>query len=320
MPEETVPQPAAPLTVHGHYEAAKAEAASKDAAAAAPAPVAGTPPDEPAPAGDRPQETATPEDHLLPAEEAAKLTGDARQQYDRMNKAFTQKTQALARERKRYEPWNNLISGLEADPDAAIAKFAADRGYTVAKKAQEAAAGPAATPVPDSANIETLVASKLPEELKFLTQPLASIVGELRKEMTDSFAARVKPIEETHRKFTEEQIEAATNAEVKAWGNGHKDWEKHEPAMLEMAKKLPPGPGMPISEYMDALLRLATFDITQAERTKEVVAQLTKSANGAEKPAPGVGEKTATHAMPAAGKRSIKDAFAAAKQGIVWEK
>lgn len=321
--EETVTKP---TTFREHFEAAKAAAQSEDqgtdeqpntSVEASGDDTDGNaqtaePTDKTA---DQTEETVEEtEDGLLPADEAAKLTGDARKQYERMNKAFTTKTQALAAQRKELEQWQPLIEALQNDPDATLQEIASKRGLALTKAATQDSSVAAV----DTVKQETQQAlAELPEELKFLA-PYFEALG---KRILSSVEGKLQPIAATHKQFLDRSIESETNATLKAFSAQHPGWEKHEQKMLSIGRKVQPANGeLTDIEYMELLYQLATKDVTEAEKTKKAIEKINKSAAAAEPAGNGVPEKNVVHAMPAPEKRGIREAYAAAKRGELWQK
>lgn len=294
----------APKTSADVFAEARAsiKAQSKDQGSTEPPPddTSTTPPEEPPETADPPVETVDDPDALLTPDEVAKLTGTAKAQYERMNKAFTTKTQALAAQRKELEEWNPLIEGLKTDAAATLEKVAKELGFTVAK-----------------AETKTETA-ELPDEWKFM-QP---VFDARDKAIEARLRAEIEPVKQAHSAMAVEAAAAETKATIEAFNAKHPGWEKHESKMLELGQLFVPAPGskMTDGDYMEHLFKLATADLSEAERTKKVVDKMNRSANSSEDRTPGVSKERVVHAIPPPGKRSFKDAYDAAKRGELWEK
>ena len=258
--------------------------------------------DKPAQAPEKPADEPTEpgdDDTLLTDEDAAKLTGDAKKQFDRMNKAFTQKTQRLAAARKELEPWKPLIAAMTADPEAALVQLAKERGFTLTKA--------------EAAKIEA-AGDDIPEELRFLTPLLEA----RDKRMEAKIRAELAPLKEAQTQLLSESIAKETEADIATFTAKYPGWEKHEPKMIELGQKIQPVNGMSAVEYTEILYKLATADLSEAERTKKVVGKINKAVAAAEPQVSGVSGERVEHAMPPPDKRSMRDAFEAAKRGEVW--
>lgn len=323
---ETVEEPK-PASIREHYEAAKAAAQSTDQGTDKKDETEETVDDtddtttqtaEPTEeAADQTEVTAeTEDDELLSADEVAKLTGDARKQYDRMNKAFTTKTQVLAEKRKGVEKWDRLITALDTNPDQTLEELAAARGFKLSKSEKSADGKKVTTETPaDQVKQEIDQAlADMPDELKFLKPYFEKFAAKL----TSSIDSKMKPIQESHQQMTNQAIETQTAATLKSFSTAHPGWEKHETKMLEIAQKIQPSGKMPEFEYLETLYNLATANQTNAERTKKVVDKINKSAAAAETVGSGVSEKQVVHALPSPDKRGIREAYEAAKRGERW--
>ncbi len=271
-----------------------------------------TPAETSAEVTDQPSEvTDEPSDTLLPPEEVEKLTGKAKAQYDRMNKAFTTKTQALAATRKEMEQWTGVIEGLKSNPDAVIEQLAKQRGLTISK--------------PQEAAIESQAAdalAQLPEEWQTFLKPIFEQYG---KTILASVDGKLKPIEQAHQQIISEATAAETKATIEAFDSKYPGWKKHEAKMTELGGKFIPTAGaMTDFEYMETLYKLATADMKKVDQLKETVKQINKSAASVEPNAPGVSDVRVEQTRPAnwtsmTDKERMRAAYDAAKNGVVWK-
>jgi hypothetical protein len=249
---------------------------------------------------DEPQETVENEDALLTPDEIAKLTGTVKAQYDRMNKAFTTKTTALAQQRKAMEEWNPLIEGLKNNPAETLQQVAKQLGFTLMKAEAKA------------------IVDDLPEEWQFMKP----VFEQREKALEAKIRTELEPVKEAHKAMAVKAAAAETQSTIEAFTAKHPGWEKHEAKMLELGAMFVPAPGSKITdaEYMEHLFKLATADVTEAERTKKVVDKINKAAASIEDRTSGISKERVVHTLPPPGKRSLKDAYEAAKRGEVWEK
>lgn len=265
-----------------------------------------TPVEESPKVEDQPQEATDTPDPLLSADEVAKLTPAQKKQYDQMNRAWTQKTQALAAQRKEFEKWQPLIESLTADPDTAIQQLAEHRGFTVSKAQQQAV---------EAAASDTL--AQLPAELQFL-KPVFEQFGQT---ILSTVEGKLKPVVEAQTQMISEAAAAESQATVEAFSATHPGWEKHQDAMIALGKKVIPTAGqMTDREYMEMLYTLVTAKESEAEKTKKVVDRINKAVASSETKTAGLSSDRVEHAMPPPDKRSIREAYAAAKRGEVWTK
>ena len=318
MPEETVK----PTSFREHYEAAKSAADSqgKSADEAAPETPAADdtrgkqepPAEETEKVADLPAETTESKDELLPAEEVAKLSPKERTAYEKSQKSYTLKTQALAAEREKFKPWQPLISGLTDNPDETIEQLATARGFKLVKADQDTN-GAASKQETENALAE------LPAELEFARPFLEQWGNKLVASAEARLKDQIKPVIEGHERIESEALDSQIQTTLKQMTDKHPGWEKHQAKVYEFMCKLEPK-GMTPLEYMETCLTLATQNVSAAEQTKKTVERINKSASAAEPPVTPVSDKLVVHAMPPPDKRSIRDAHEAAKRGERWAK
>ena len=297
-----------PATGSGAFAAARAsiDAPSQDPGAPEAKPD-DTPPaktvEDPEKVADPPAETTDDPDALLTPEEAATLTPKERGLYAKAQKVFTQKTQALAADRKALEEWQPLIEGMKSNPAATLEQVATHFGFTLSRK--------------DATTVQKHTAEAmagLPEELAFLKPVFEAQAAQILA----AAKAEIAPIKEAHTAMVSEAAAAETLSTLKAFEKEHPGWKKHEAAMIAMGQKILPGKDMTDSEYMEILYRQVTAGIDEAERTKKTVEKINRSAAASESQTPGISDKRVEHALPPPDKRNIHAAFEAAKRGEVW--
>jgi len=249
------------------------------------------------------QLTETTEETLLSKEEADKLSPESKTAYKAMQKAFTQKTQKLAEERKGIEKYQQLIDSFEADPKATIKKLAEQSGLTLVEAAQAAK---------EAENGEdpilTEVKKSLGPDLEFLAERVAPMFQKLYKDI-----AEVKSDTEAQKaRIAQVQAEDAAAAMTKE----HPDWMKHAAQMNALSKKLQPA-GMDQLDYLKVLYKLVAPEKTPADQAKKIIAKLQKSAESSESNNAGVSDN---NVQVSPGKLpSIDEAYAAAQKGVRWE-
>ncbi len=295
-------------TGSGAFDAARASI-GKSADQAEPAPSDDTSKDEkPAEdpvAADQPKEPAD-EDALLTPEELAALPAKERAKAEKWQAKLTQKAQSLAAQGKEFDRWKPLITELEANPDAALTKLAEQRGLKLTPRQDTTV---------ESKTTEQM--AELPEEWQFM-KPVFEAYG---KKLLDSVRGEIAPVKEAHERMTTEAVAAETESTLERFTAKYPDWKKHEAKMLEIGTKFIPKEGsMSDFEYMETLRTLATAGISEAEKTKTVIAKINKAAENVEPNTSGMQQDRVVHTMPPPGKRDMRAAWEAAKRGEVWQK
>ena len=258
-----------------------------------------TPAEDTETTADQPQETVSDPDTLLTPEELAALPPKERAKAEKWQAKLTQKAQALSAKEKEFSEWEPLIQGFKTNSKETLAQVAKQLGMTVAElKAQD-------TPSED-----------LPDELAFLKP----VFEQRERALVEKLRAENAPIKQAYEQVIAETSAAETESTLKSMSAEFPGWEKHEPKMLEIAREIQPAAGTSEAKYLRTLYKLATADLTEAERTKKVVARINQSAKVSEERTSGIANERVAHAMPPPEKRSMRDAFEAAKRGEVWEK
>jgi hypothetical protein len=276
------------------------------------------PAEEPETVADQPTETTSEPDTILSPEQLAALSPKERANAEKWQAKLTQKAQALSAKERELDEWKPLIESMKENPDDVIAEYARARGFTISRQAQDT----------QTVSTEaTEVIAGLPEDLKFLGPILKPMFERYGQTIIQSVEAKVNPIAQAHNLMMTEAAAAQTQATLESFTTKHPEWQQHEPAMVELAKKFIPTPGssMTDAEYMDTLYALVTAKQSKADLVKATVKQINKSAASVEPNTPGVSESRVEHAMPANfaqmdNKDRMKAAFDAAKAGIVWKK
>lgn len=229
-----------------------------------------------------------------------KLPAPLQKEYRR---AITQGFQRAAESGKRYEPYKQLIESLESDPVATIKALSERAGFL--------------QPEPPGKQQTDEVLSELSQIVgEEEAKRLAPAFEKLAKKVLES---EIKPLKQ-HQDFVTAQM-AREQAEsiTKAFRDKHPDSVKYEAKMTQIAQTLKPN-GMSEPEYLEALYKLATYDVQSAEQTKKVVEKLNQSAQAADQVASGM---NASRVSPTAPKfKDVDEALAAsaeaARKGIAW--
>ena len=260
--------------------------------------------EEPEKVADQPEESTEEEiDALLTPEEVAALPKKERSLYEKAQKNYTLKTQALAAERKEMEQWKTLIDALQNDPDSAIRQLAERRGLKFAEKPVEQDN----TPIPD--------------ELKFLEPIFAA----REKAIEAKLEAKYGPLKEQVDSITSQAIAAETESSLAQFEAKNPGWKKYETRMLEIGQEFMPAKPMSDMKYMETLLTLAKINDTEAEKTKKVVEKINKAVASAEPNISGVPTHRVETTPPSnwtgmTDRQQLEAAMAAAKRGERWVK
>lgn len=239
-------------------------------------------------AADAPKETA--EDQLLSEEEFAALGKDPKAILKGMNRAFTQKTQALAAERKALAESKELVDEYKTNPKEVLRKLAEEHGFTLQTKGDKPAAIDQDTTKEAAANTNAILREALGPELQGLADALTPAIEKLVSLQAGSLIEKkVKPLEDSERSRQAEEhtrrVEAArtsAKADLESLGTRHKDWKQFEPKMFELSHKILPGKDMTPAEYLDSLYFLASKDAKAAVVAKKVIGKINRVADAAE--------------------------------------
>lgn len=260
-------------------------------------------------AADQTDEPAESQDTLLSADEVAKLSPKERTAYQKLQAHYTQKTQALAAERKAMEQWKPLITGLETNPSQTLELVAQQLGLSVVKPDPQKAV---------ASEVEAALAD-LPPELDVF-RPVLESFGQ---KLLSNIKSEIAPIREQTSKMASEAAAAETAATLEAFGAKHPDWKQFEPKMVELAKKFQPTPGaMTDGEFLETMYQLATAGRSEADKTKQIVERINKSVAGSEEKTSGVANERVEVVMPESVRKDpssrFRAAFEAAKRGERW--
>lgn len=265
----------------------------------------------------QPKETAE-ETELLSKEQVASLTPEQQANYKKMQKAYTQKTQKLAAERKALEQYKDLIEAYEDDPKALVKTLAKHHDLKLAEEV--AAEQKSAAAVTEQSNaLQADLRALLGEDNAPLADGLAKIFEKhLQAASRQVVSSELAPLQQRQQQLEMESVQKSTAAEFDAMTSRHPDWKEYEPAMLELAQKWQPADRtkMSTAEYLDMLYRIVNLDSSEAKQTAKVMERLNKSAAAAEPAKEAVNSQITTPQRPK--KPTIQEAFAAAKKGIVW--
>lgn len=219
------------------------------------------------------------EEQLLSEEEYEAVQDDPVALKKALQTAFTKKTQALS-------PAKRLLQALSSDPDKVILELAKARGL----KVEAPPATPAAGATQDTRD----------EIMDALSEHLGPTAAAQLKPALEKLVEKfVGPLREAHEvSLAKAALEQANQVKAE-FTRSHPGWEKFEPAMVELAKKVQPN-GMNPAEYMDMLYTVVSGESAIAKQVNKVVQRMTKSAAA-------VSEARVSGATPAQVKKSLPD-------------
>jgi len=237
------------------------------------------------------------EEELLSSEELEALKDNPKALRKALNRAYTQKTQALAEQRR-------FAEAFRTDPQGTLRRVAAALGMRVtAPESKE-----------QVDEIHATLVDTFGEEIAGKFRP---VMDKLIKQAVE---AQVQPLRQAQEQVLSQAATTQSQTVLKAFGEKYPDWKKHEKAMLEHAKKIVPSGngGMTEFEYLEILYHQATRKSSEAETTKKVVDRLTKGAKKTDKPTRGAPASkvasTSSGRVP-----TFEEAFEAAKRGELLE-
>lgn len=320
------------------------EVTAPDQAATTPATPTSTPATEPAAASttavgnettttDKAAESTSPQvtaeenrtEGLLSDAEWEQVKNDPAAARDALNKAWTQKTQSLAEQRKKIGAWQTVADAFEADPEAAKAALLRQLGVDVGQQAAEQTAQATTQQTQVAAGDQAVVEMRAALEEYGLEALADKLAAPIRKIAEDIAGQKLKPIEEHTGRLLTESAQRELNITLERFTEKRPDWKQHEPAMLKVASQLklatdPRTGKMAMSEieYLDTLYVLANHGNVVKSEVQKAIDRINQAAASAE-PVPGstvTSDKVQNKAPKGA---SFKDAVAAAKAGVSWD-
>lgn len=232
-------------------------------------------------------------EELLSREEVAKLKDDPKALAKAYRRAYTQKTQAMAEERK-------FIKALRENPKSVVMELARRAGLEV--KAGEAA------PAKDEV-MQQLEDTFGPE--------VAGALGPAFMELARRIVrTEVEPLRQATEASRAETARVQSEAVLKTFESSHPDWKKHENKMMAVAKRYVPAEGTTELQYLKDLYVLATQDQSTADATRKVVERMGKSVRASDLTGSTPASRVATSPVKPP---TLREAFQAAKRGHRFE-
>lgn len=230
-----------------------------------------------------------------------------------LNRAATRKFQEIAGLRKELEPYQGFIQALDADPRAAITAIGKRLGLDI-RNAEEKTTEEIAQTADD--RITEQVKKHLGPEYEDLADRLAPAIKQVAMEVAKEIAA---PLVQGQQEIIQDSALRESKAAIDAFAKANPDWKKHESAMVELSKRLPPGDGMDQQEYLGILYHLATRDASEGDTAKRLAGRMEKNARTvateARRTTVADGNVSKTPARPP----TFREAYEAAKEGRRFE-
>lgn len=259
---------------------------------------------------------------LLSQEEYDKLRDKPEELRKALNKAFTQKTQALAEQRKALEPYQEWVDSFQKDPQGTVRALAERLGIKIeeaeTKKEVKDATG----------ELIAELRKDLGPDLEFLADKLAPALERITLKLAGQAVSKeIEPLKQQTKALQEEAMVQQIDANLELFSKKHPDWKKYEAKMTEKGIRLHPAvdpkTGKPPTwmEYMDDLYYLASKDARDGDIAKKTVERMKDSAEKSESSEGGAPGNRVTKAAPKGMKfdEAFDQAWKDAQAGIVYE-
>jgi hypothetical protein len=262
---------------------------------------------------DQPDEST--DDQLLTPDEVSRLKGKELDLYRKAQKAFTQKSQKLAEQRRELEPYQEFIKSYQEDPRKTIQWLAEQHGINFREsdsRAETAAKVEAATKT-----LTDELRAALGEDFDFIGAKIGPTLERSIKSIVDE---SIKPIAQLTNQINLEAAQKKTEAVLQSFDQKHPGWRKHEKAMIDLASKITVK-NMDEADFMEMVYGHVTRDLAIAKEARSIVNKINASAAKSESPEGGVEQ---SRIAPTLQGKSFKDKFQSAwnlaKQGVTLER
>ena len=269
---------------------------------------------------EKPSEAAQPEgsEELLPQEEYDKLRKDPEALRKALHTAFTQKTQALAEQRKALEPYQELIERFQTDPQGTVKALAEQVGIKLEQVETKQEVRDA------TSEVVAELKKDLGPDLEFLAERLAPALERMiSRQAGQAISKEVEPLKQQAQKMQEETVTQQIDANLKMFTEKHPDWKKHEAEMTKIGARFQPVANGKESwmEYMETLYFLATKDGREGDIAKKTVERMKASAEKSETSEGGVSGSKVTKAAPKGGSfdESFDRSWSDAVAGVTYD-
>jgi len=227
---------------------------------------------------------------------------------------WTKKTQGLSELKKTIEPYADLISDFEEDPEKTLGVLAAQYGKRLTPFEGEPAK-PATETVVDTAVAKFRTA--LGDEYGFLADALAPAVKALAEDVAKGIVSeQVAPLKSAQEGLVSRAAREQTATIMQTFTAKHPTWQQHEAEMMRIGARLQPK-GMEELEYLETLFHLATKDRAVSTGVQKVVERMVtdaEQAEGAERPTSESRVKVTSPKRP-----TFHEAAEAARRGVRFE-
>ena len=265
-------------------------------------------------------------DELLAKGEYDRLKADPEALRKALNTAFTQKTQAVAAERKQLaeqqkelEAYKELVESFKTDPKGTVRELAKNVGLDLSEVETKQEVKEAADRISD------ILSKNLSPELQFLAPQLSPAIKAAVQELASQEIKReVEPLRQQAQRLQEETVKEQIEANLKQFTEKHPDWKKHEAEMTKLGQMYQPvaGKGSPSwMDYMEMLYYVATKDAREGDIAKKTVERMTESAKKSETSDSGVAGQKVTKSAPkfTSFDEAFNQAAKDAQAGILYE-
>jgi hypothetical protein len=259
---------------------------------------------------------------LLTQEEYDKFKDNPQELRKALNKAFTQKTQALSEQRKSMEPYQNLVENLKNDPQATVRQMARELGIQVeAPETKQEASKVAGQLVAD-------LKADLGPDLEFLADKLGPALERITSKLAGQAVEKeIEPLKQQTRELQEKAVTEQVEANLDLFTKKYPDWKKSEAKMTDIGSRLQPmtdpKTGKPPTwmEYMEDLYFLATKDARDGDIAKQTVERMQLSAEKSETSEGGVASSRVKKTAPKGMKfdEAFNQAWKDAQDGVVYD-
>jgi hypothetical protein len=227
---------------------------------------------------------------LIPKARYDELKSDPAKLEKELVKAANKKFREVATQRKALEPYTKFISALDANPKQAISALAKQLGMKIEGGTEEA------TSEKMEAALMTSVKKALGPEYEDLADRLIPAISAV----TDSMVKEaLKPILNRQDEIVSDAAARSSQAAMDVFAKKYPDWDKHEEAMVELSRRLPPGEGMSEVEYLESIYFLVTRDKSEGDAVKRTVDRMKKAAGNS-------GDRSSTVSKDKVSSRPVK--------------
>jgi hypothetical protein len=252
------------------------------------------------------EETVSEEEatELISKKQFDALKSDPEKLHKELVKAANKKFREVSDQRKSLQPYSDFIKALDTDPRKAVAALAVQLGMKIegtesVKEATEDV----------QAKLTETVKKALGPDFEDLADRLIPAISAVADSMVQK---ALKPVLDKQDEIIVDAAAKSSEAAMLTFAKTHPGWEKHEEAMVELSKRLPPGEGMSEPDYLDAIYYLVTSDKSEGSAVKKTVDRMKQAARDSNADASVSSDKVA---LRGAKLPTFREAAEAAKRG-----